>query len=101
MPLPFLAVPVTRLYDRGGTVTTSGMLKEHISQRTLSLHPKDAERLKVDVGEKVILKLSGRELECALELDPGQPDGVVLVTRSMGALLAKPELATLAVPERS
>jgi NADH-quinone oxidoreductase subunit G len=96
-----LAVPVTRLYDRGGTVTASGMLKERISQRSLSLHPKDAEKLKVSAGERVVLRLSGRELDCALEIDAGQPEGVVLVTRSMGALLAKPELATLWVPEKS
>ena len=92
-----LAVPITRLYDRGGTVTTSEMVKERITRSSISLHPADAARLKVAAGDQVLLQLAGREIDCGLELNDSQPQGVVLVIRSMGAMLAAPEAATIAV----
>ncbi len=85
-----LAVPVTRLYDRGGTVTASDMLKERISSGVVSLHPEDAGKLGANTGDRVVLKFAERELECGLELNPDQPSGVALVVRSMGAMLAAP-----------
>ncbi len=96
-----LAVPVTRLYDRGGTVTTSGMLQRRIARNLFSLHPADAERFQVKPGERILLKLDGREIEGEAGVDKGQPQGVVLVTRSMGALLSAPVVVTLSVPQRT
>lgn len=96
-----LAVPVTRLYDRGGTVTASGMLQQRIARSLFSLHPADAERYQLKAGERVVLNLDGREIEGEVDVDSGQPQGVVLVTRSMGALLTAPVLVKLSVPQRS
>jgi len=96
-----LAVPVTRLYDRGGTVTTSGMLQQRIARSLFSLHPHDAEHYQVNAGERVLLRLDGREIEGEVDINPGQPQGVVLVTRSMGALLSAPVNVKLYVPQRS
>ena len=95
-----LAVPVTRLYDRGGTVTTSEMIKNRITRNTVSLHPEDAEGIKAAAGDSVLLQLAGREIECELEVDPGQPQGVVLVTRSMGASLAAPAAVVVSVKQQ-
>jgi len=96
-----LAVPVTRLYDRGGTVTTSGMIKGRIARNLFSLHPADAERAQVKPGENILLRLDGREIEGVVDVDAGQPEGVVLVTRSMGASLFAPVAVTLSVPQRA
>ncbi len=96
-----LAVPVTRLYDRGGTVTTSGMIKGRIARNLFSLHPADAERAQVKPGEIILLRLDGREIEGVVDVDAGQPEGVVLVTRSMGASLFAPVAVTLSVPQRA
>ena len=85
-----LAVPVTRLYDRGGTVTPSGMLQGRVARNLFSLHPEDAALFKVEKGSNVALELDGRQIEGVVDLDPGQPRGVVLVTRSMGAPLSSP-----------
>lgn len=95
----FLAVPVTHLYDRGGTVITSQMVKERIARNLVSLNPKDAGKIKAGAGDRVLLHLAGRDIEGLLGLDPGQPEGVVLVTRSMGALLSAPALAAVSVIE--
>ncbi len=94
-----LAVPVTRLYDRGGTVTTSETVKSRIARHMVSLHPGDAEKVKAAEGDTVLLHLAGRDIECVLDLDPGQPEGVVLVTRSMGVLLSAPASAAISVLE--
>ncbi len=96
-----LAVPVTRLYDRGGTVTTSGMITGRIARNLFSLHPADAQRAHVKPGEVILLKLDGREIEGVVDVDAGQPEGVVLVTRSMGASLSAPLAVTLSVLQRA
>jgi predicted molibdopterin-dependent oxidoreductase YjgC len=94
-----LAVPITHLYDQGGTVTTSEVIKSRIARNLISLHPKDAGKIKVSSGDTVLLHLAGRDIECVLDLDPSQPEGVILVTRSMGALLSAPASAAVSALE--
>ena len=86
----WLAVPVTRLYDQAITLHSSELLKGRIGERALSLHPDDAEKLGLAAGDRLILSLDGQQLEAAVDLDAGQPQGVVLVRRSMGISLAEP-----------
>lgn len=90
-----LAVPVTRLYDRGATVTASGMVSSRILRNLFSLHPADAHHAQVENGESVLLKLDGREVEGVVTVNETQPQGVVLVTRSMGAMLSTPVAARI------
>ncbi len=94
-----LAVPVTHLYDQGGTVTTSEVIKSRIVRNLISLNPKDAGKIKVSSGDTVLLHLAGRDIECMLDLDASQPEGVILVTRSMGALLSAPASAAVSLLE--
>ena len=86
----WLAVPVTRLYDQAVTLHSSELLKGRIGEKALSLHPDDAEKLGVAAGDNLSLILDGQQLEAAVDLDAGQPRGVVLVRRSMGIALAGP-----------
>ena len=66
------------------------MLQGRVARNLFSLHPEDAALFKVEKGSNVALELDGRQIEGVVDLDPWQPQGVVLVTRSMGALLSSP-----------
>jgi NADH-quinone oxidoreductase subunit G len=90
-PLPatggLLAVPVTRLYDRGQLVLPSELLASRIPQPYVLLNPADAEQIKISDGKAVQLLLGEAGTASALviaRLDEQVPPGAVLVPRSMG-----------------
>ena len=87
----WLAVPVTRLYDRGITVTTSELLRAHIGEATVLLHPETARKLGVAAGGQVIF--NGFRAE--VRLDASVPASVVLLPRSMGFPIDAPAVAGL------
>ena len=76
----WLAVPVTRLYNRGITVSTSELLRGHIGEATVLLHPKMAKKLGVVAGGQVIVN----GFRAAVRLDATVPESVALLPRSMG-----------------
>jgi NADH-quinone oxidoreductase subunit G len=82
----WLAVPVTRLYDRGITVATSALLEPHIGKAGFILNPQAAKSLGIQPGD--LLKVNG--LEAPVVLDETVPASVVLVPRSMGIPIAEP-----------
>ena len=90
-----LAVPITRLYDRGITVTTSPLLKSHIGEPFVALHPSAAETLGVEAGQTVSLSVDGRTEEAVVQIDETIPAGVALVPRSMGLLVPSPAEASV------
>jgi len=85
-----LAVPVTRLYDLGQTLMPSKVLQSRIPEAYISLHPSDADSLKIMNGDPVALLLNGVEYPTAAHLDETVPTGVVLVPRSMGVPVDEP-----------
>jgi NADH-quinone oxidoreductase subunit G len=85
-----LAVPVTRLYDRGTTVLPARVLKSRIGKATISLHPDSAERLKVKNGGLVKISFDGQSGEALVKIDKTVPTGVVTVPRSMGLAIHEP-----------
>ena len=87
----WLAVPVTRLYDRGLTVTTSELLRTHIGEATVLLHPETAKKLGVAAGGQVMV--NGFRAE--VRLDATVPASVALVPRSMGFLIDAPAVAEM------
>jgi NADH-quinone oxidoreductase subunit G len=87
----WLAVPVTRLYDRGITVVTSELLLPHIGQPSIILHPEAAKSLGIQQGDRVTLN----GVEAQAVLDDTVPSSVVLVPRSMGLPVGMPVAATL------
>jgi NADH-quinone oxidoreductase subunit G len=94
----WLAVPVTRLYDHGAALRGADSMQNRIGNRGLSLHPSDASKLGVKAGDTINLSLGNQELTTEVEVDPGQPQGVVLVRRSMGLSVSAPVEITLRVP---
>jgi len=88
-----LAVPVTKLYDRGLTVLPSELLNAHIGELTVALHPDAAKRLGVQAGQRVTISLNGVSGEAVVRMDESISAGVVLVPRSMGLAIREPVVA--------
>jgi len=98
--LGLLAVPVTRLYDRGQTVLPSKLLHQRIPQPYLAIHPEDARRLRIPDGATVELSYQNTTSLVAIRFDERVPAGIILVPRSMGVPINSPQPAELRLVER-
>ena len=85
-----MAVPVTRLYDRGITVETASLLAQRIGEPTVLLHPDAARRLGLEAGQTVTLSFDGVSGKALLQTDDTISTGVALVPRSMGLPIREP-----------
>ena len=90
-----LAVPVTRLYDRGQTVLSSPLLHNRLAPAGVVMNPEDAE--KMGAGDRIWVDLGEQVFEAGLIRDAGTPLGVVLVPRSVGLPLTAPGFVTVLV----
>ncbi len=85
-----VAVPVTRLYDRGAIIARSTTLGSHLSALSVVFHPNDAQKLMVSKGVKVRLSWNGANTEAVVDCDGTMPEGFVLVPRSLGMAVDSP-----------
>lgn len=85
-----LAVPVTKLYDRGTTVVPAELLNERIGETTIALHPDAAKKLGVEAGVKVQVSFDGVKGEAVVKIDETISAGIALVPRSMGLAIREP-----------
>ncbi len=85
-----LGVPVTRLYNRGRTVSTGSLLSERIGKAFVSLSPTSAEKLGLREGQHAVISLDGTSAEVSIRLDGSLAAGVALVPRSMGLPIVQP-----------
>jgi NADH-quinone oxidoreductase subunit G len=86
-----LAVPITKLYDRGTTVMQSAnLLRDWIGGPTVSVHPDAAHKLGVEDGQLVNVSFNGTSGDAVVKLDETIPVGVALIPRSMGLALRGP-----------
>ena len=85
-----LAVPVTKLYDRGTTVLPAELLHERIGEASISLHPDAAKELGVEAGQTVNVSFNGVSGEVVVKLDDTISVGVALIPRSMGLAIHEP-----------
>jgi NADH-quinone oxidoreductase subunit G len=85
-----LAVPITKLYNRGTTVLVTELLHERIGDAHVALHPEAAKRLGIEVGQMVSVSFNGTSGEAVVRLDDSISDGVALVPRSMGIAIREP-----------
>jgi len=90
-----IAVPITKLYDQGITVSTSGLLEDRIGEPFVALHPATAEKLGLSTGEHATLSLDGITEEVVVRVDDTVSTGVALVPRSMGLPISGPAEASL------
>jgi anaerobic selenocysteine-containing dehydrogenase len=88
-----LAVPVTKLYDRGTTVMMSAnLLRERIGGPVITLHPDTAKNLGVEAGQLVNISFDGVSGDVTVKLDDTISVGVALVPREMGLAIREPVL---------
>jgi NADH-quinone oxidoreductase subunit G len=86
-----LAVPVTKLYDRGTTVMMSAnLLRERIGGPTIALHPESAKNMGVEDGQLVNISFDGVSGDVTVKLDDTISVGVALVAREMGLAIRGP-----------
>jgi NADH-quinone oxidoreductase subunit G len=93
-----VAVPITRLYDYAQTVTPSELLAVRTDRPYAALHPDDAARLKINIGDCIHLSIPGEEktnLHIGREsvlavVDESVPPGFLLAPRSMGLAVMRP-----------
>ena len=85
-----LAVPVTKLYDRGATVAPAELLAERIGEATIALHPDAAKKLGLEAGVKVTVSFDGVKGEAVVKIDETISAGVALIPRSMGLAIREP-----------
>jgi NADH-quinone oxidoreductase subunit G len=96
-----LAVPVTRLYDRGTTVMMSAnLLRERIGGPLIRLHPETSKNLGLEDGQLVNISFDGVSGDVAVKLDETVPAGVALVPREMGIAIREPALAEVHALEK-
>ena len=96
-----LAVPVTRLYDRGTTVMMSAnLLRERIGGPLIRLHPETSKNLGLEDGQLVNISFEGASGDVAVKLDETVPAGVALVPREMGLAIREPALAEVHALEK-
>jgi NADH-quinone oxidoreductase subunit G len=79
-----LAVPITKLYDRGGMITKSALLQNRLESAQVVLSPEDAEKLGLEMGKAAKITLNGVKATVTTHIDNSVPQGTVLVPRSLG-----------------
>ena len=85
-----LAVPVTKLYDRGTTVLPSELLHQRIGEARVILHSETAKSLGVEEGQTVSVSFNGVNGEAVVKLSDAISVGVALIPRSMGLAIHEP-----------
>ena len=96
-----LAVPITKLYDRGTTVMMSAnLLRDWIGGPTISLHPEAAQTLGVEAGQLVTVNFNGTSGEAVVRVDETVPADVALIPRSMGLAIHEPVPAKVTAAEK-
>jgi hypothetical protein len=91
----WLALPITKLYDQGVTLKTSVILAQRIGDLAFSLNAEDAEKLAVKAGDAIEVNLDGVSYTGKIDVLEGQPQGTLLVRRSMGVPLTEAKVVTL------
>ena len=86
-----LAVPVTKLYDRGTTVMMSAnLLRDWIGHPSIVLNPESAKNLGVEAEQLVNVSFNGVSGDVYVKFDDTVSVGVALVPRSMGLAIREP-----------
>ncbi len=90
--------PVTRLFDRGITVTTSPLLASRLAHPELSIHPETAKKMMLADDMHVMLPVDGAAYPVRIRADGTIPEGVGLIPRSTGVPIHEPQVAQVVPP---
>jgi NADH-quinone oxidoreductase subunit G len=91
-----LAVPISRLYDRGQTVLPSAdLLQMHMGDASLLLHPDTADRFHLKAGGMANVNIHATAYKVKVLVDENVPASIALLPRSMGIPIHAPALIRL------
>ena len=79
-----MAVPVTKLMDRGSVNNASQVLQPRLIQPYVVMNPDDAEQLGIEFGDLATVKVNSVSKVAEVYVDMSQPAGTVQVPRSIG-----------------
>ncbi len=85
-----LAVPVTRLYDRGSTLLFSSTLQPRLPEPFIVLNPEDALQMGISEGDKLQVTVDGSSTILSARLVDGTPKGIALAPRSASLTINGP-----------
>ena len=100
MPSGLMAVPITRLYDRGRLLAATDFMAPRLANPHVLVGPQEAQRLGISSGTVVLARLNGAEAEVRVDILEDLTEGIVLVPRSMGLPIRGPAEIELKIPER-
>jgi NADH-quinone oxidoreductase subunit G len=90
-----LAVPVTRLYDRGQTVAPSVLLHARMAGPELRMNARTAEKLTLQHLAAASVAIDGQSYPVNIIVDETLPDAVATLPRSVGVPLFAPAALTV------
>ena len=96
-----IALPVTKLYDRGTTVAPAKLLESHIGAPGIIVSPATAAKLGLENGGQAQIRLNGVEAAVQVKFDESLGTGLVLVYRSFGIPISEPAAVSVSVAEKA
>jgi NADH-quinone oxidoreductase subunit G len=88
-----LAIPVNKLYDLGGMISSTELIDQRIGEAAVSLHSSAAKRLGVEAGQSIKISFDGVKGNAVVKIDDTISTDVALVPRSMGIAIHEPVVA--------
>jgi len=85
-----LAVPFTRLLDRGTAIVKTELLANRLVKPEIWLHPTLAEKVGLKGANETVVLIAGIEVRAAVRLDEHLPTDVILIPRSAGLPISAP-----------
>jgi NADH-quinone oxidoreductase subunit G len=94
-----IAIPVTKLYDRGTMVHPSELLHSRIAEPYITMNPLDAQAQKATDGMTVTINVNNAFAPAVVKIDENVPAGFVLVPRSCGIPVVTPVEISIRIAE--
>jgi NADH-quinone oxidoreductase subunit G len=94
-----IAIPVTKLYDRGAMVNPSQILHPRMSEPFIAMNPLDAQAQKTTDGMTVTVSVNNAFVPAVVKIDENVPPGFVLVPRSCGIPVVTPIEISIRIAE--
>jgi NADH-quinone oxidoreductase subunit G len=96
-----LAVPASKVYDRGTTMVAASLLDGRVGVPAVAVNPATAGRHGLAAGDPAKVSLNGATYDVIVRLDESLPTGVVLVYRSFGIPISEPVSVMISVAEKA
>jgi len=96
-----LAVPISKVYDRGTTLSAAHLLDGRTGTPSVVVNPTTAGRLGLALREPARVRLNVADYEVVVQLDDSLSTGIVLVYRSFGIPIFEPAPVKIAAAEKA